>query len=79
MGAEEAGLKTGDIIKKVDDVVINSFSVLTGYLSTKRPGEKVKLNFTVLIMIKYQIRQWVGFLILSIGGMPSLEGFLQGS
>ena len=46
MGAEEAGLKTGDIIKKVDDVVINSFSDLTGYLSTKRPGEKVKLNFT---------------------------------
>ena len=46
MGAEEAGLKNGDIIKKVDDVVINSFSDLTGYLSTKRPGEKVKLNFT---------------------------------
>ena len=46
MGAEEAGLKTGDIIKKVDDVVINSFSDLTGYLSTKRPGENVKLNFT---------------------------------
>ena len=46
MGAEEAGLKTGDIIKKVDDVIINSFSDLTGYLSTKRPGEKVKLNFT---------------------------------
>ena len=46
MGAEEAGLRTGDIIKKVDDVVINSFSDLTGYLSTKRPGEKVKLNFT---------------------------------
>lgn len=46
MGAEEAGLKKGDIIKKVDDVIINSFSDLTGYLSTKRPGQKVKLNFT---------------------------------
>jgi S1-C subfamily serine protease len=46
MGAEEAGLKKGDIIKKVDDAIINSFSDLTGYLSTKRPGQKVKLNFT---------------------------------
>ena len=46
MGAEEAGLKKGDIIKKVDEVIINSFSDLTGYLSTKRPGENVRLNFT---------------------------------
>jgi len=45
MGAEAAGLKAGDIIKKVDGVKINTFSDLTGYLSTKRPGAKVKVSF----------------------------------
>jgi Do/DeqQ family serine protease len=45
MGASKAGLKTGDIIKKVDGVKINTFSDLTGYLSTKRPGEKVEVYF----------------------------------
>jgi Do/DeqQ family serine protease len=46
MGAAEAGLKNGDIIKKVDDVKINTFSDLTGYLSTKRPGEKVMVSYS---------------------------------
>ena len=46
MGASEAGLQSGDIIKKVDDVKINTFSDLTGYLSTKRPGEKVEVSFS---------------------------------
>lgn len=46
MGASEAGLKSGDIIKKVDDVKINTFSDLTGYLSTKRPGEKVEVSYS---------------------------------
>jgi len=46
MGASEAGLQSGDIIKKVDEVKINTFSDLTGYLSTKRPGEKVEVSFS---------------------------------
>ena len=46
MGASEAGLQSGDIIKKVDDIKINTFSDLTGYLSTKRPGEKVKVSYS---------------------------------
>ncbi|MEC8397666.1 MAG: trypsin-like peptidase domain-containing protein [Bacteroidota bacterium] len=46
MGASEAGLKSGDIVKKVDEVKINTFSDLTGYLSTKRPGEKVQVTFS---------------------------------
>ncbi len=46
MGASEAGLKSGDIIKKVDNVKINSFSDLTGYLSTKRPGKKVQVIYS---------------------------------
>ncbi|MEE3034830.1 MAG: trypsin-like peptidase domain-containing protein [Bacteroidota bacterium] len=41
LGADRAGLIAGDIIKQVDNVKINKFSDLTGYLSSKRPGDKV--------------------------------------
>lgn len=40
-GAEDADLKPGDIIKQIDNVRIRKFSELTGYLSSKRPGDKV--------------------------------------
>ena len=45
LGADLAGLKPGDIIKSVDGITINKFADLSGYLSTKRPGEKVKLIY----------------------------------
>ena len=45
LGADLAGLKQGDVIKKVDGTIINKFSDLTGYLSTKRPGDKVKVFY----------------------------------
>ena len=45
LGADLAGLKPGDIIKSVDGITINKFADLSGYLSTKRPGEKVKLMY----------------------------------
>ncbi|OUR95130.1 serine protease [Flavobacteriales bacterium 34_180_T64] len=45
-GAEKAGLKQGDIIKKVDEVKISKFADLSGYLSTKRPNDVV--NVTLL-------------------------------
>lgn len=44
-GAEKAGLKEGDIIKKIDDININKFSDLTGYIYTKRPDDEVKVSF----------------------------------
>ena len=44
-GADNAGLQKGDIIKSVDDVKINRFSDLSGYLSSKRPGDKVKVKY----------------------------------
>lgn len=40
-GAEDAGLKAGDIIKQVDNIKVRKFSELTGYLSSKRPGDIV--------------------------------------
>ncbi len=40
-GAAEAGLKSEDIIKEVDGIRIRKFSDLIGYVTSKRPGDKV--------------------------------------
>ena len=40
-GADRAGLKSGDIIKQVNNIRVRKFSELTGYLSAKRPGDEV--------------------------------------
>ena len=39
MGAATAGIKKGDIILSLDKLEITKFSDLSGYLSTKRPGD----------------------------------------
>lgn len=39
-----AGLKVGDIIKKINDVKITKFSDLSGQLTAKRPGEFVNVT-----------------------------------
>jgi len=44
-GAEKAGLRKGDVIKKLDAQKINSFAELTGYINTKRPNDKVQVTF----------------------------------
>ncbi|MCB0381916.1 MAG: trypsin-like peptidase domain-containing protein [Psychroserpens sp.] len=43
-GAEKAGIKTGDIIKKIDDIEISKFSDLSGYIKTKRPDDIVNVE-----------------------------------
>ena len=43
-GAAKAGIKNGDIIKKVDNIKISKFSDLSGYLNTKRPNDVVKVS-----------------------------------
>lgn len=43
-GAEDAELHEGDIIKQVDDIKVRHFSDLTGYISTKRPGDSVTIT-----------------------------------
>ncbi|GLB52367.1 serine protease [Neptunitalea chrysea] len=44
-GADKAGLQEGDIIKKIDNIKIKQFSDLTGYLTSKRPGDNVQVSF----------------------------------
>ncbi|WP_300567182.1 Do family serine endopeptidase [Flavobacterium sp.] len=43
-GAEQAGLKKGDIISKLDDKSILSFSDLTSYVNTKRPNDVIQVG-----------------------------------
>ena len=45
LGADLAGLKPNDIIKSVDGIAINKFADLSGYLASKRPGEKVNIKY----------------------------------
>ena len=42
-GAEDAGLRSGDIIKQVDNINVRKFPDLTGYISTKRPGDEINV------------------------------------
>ena len=44
MGAASAGLEKGDVIISLDNLKIAKFSDLTGYLSTKRPGDIVSVG-----------------------------------
>ncbi len=43
-GADKAGLKEGDVIRKIDNIDINKFSDLTGYINTKRPNDEVEVK-----------------------------------
>ncbi|MEO0038407.1 MAG: hypothetical protein RIQ59_1618 [Bacteroidota bacterium] len=45
-GAEKAGLRKGDVILKLDSQTITSYPELTGYISTKRPNDRI--NVTIL-------------------------------
>ena len=45
MGAKEAGLKEEDVIVKINDAPIRKFADLTGYLGSKRPGDRVNVTF----------------------------------
>lgn len=44
-GAEGAGLRTGDIITKVDNTVISSYYDLSFAVGSKRPGDKVAVTY----------------------------------
>ena len=43
-GAEASGIKELDIIKQIDDIKITKFADLTGYINSKRPGDKVNVQ-----------------------------------
>jgi len=43
-GADDANLRSGDIIKMVDNIKVRKFADLTGYVSTKRPGDRIQVT-----------------------------------
>lgn len=44
-GAEKAGLRKKDIIIKLDDIKIRKFSDLSGFISSKNPGDEVLVTY----------------------------------
>ncbi|WP_308993526.1 trypsin-like peptidase domain-containing protein [Mariniflexile litorale] len=43
-GADNAGVKRGDIIKEIDNVKVSKFADLTGHIGAKRIGDRVSLK-----------------------------------
>ncbi|TGV01698.1 trypsin-like peptidase domain-containing protein [Flavivirga rizhaonensis] len=43
-GAEKAGIKKGDIIKKLDNIEVSKFEDLSGYIKTKRPNDVINVE-----------------------------------
>lgn len=44
-GASDAGLKTGDIITKIDNTAVTDFADLSIAIGSKRPGDKVTVTY----------------------------------
>ncbi len=44
-GAMDAGFVEGDIIKQVDNIKVRKFAELNGYISSKRPGDRINVAF----------------------------------
>ena len=45
-GAEDAGIRTGDIVTKIYDTNIGSFADLSFAIGSRRPGDKVTVTYT---------------------------------
>lgn len=65
-GAQKAGLKTGDVILKLDNQNVNSFAELNGYVSTKRPNDEIKVTVnregkTIVVPVKLTKKELVNY------------------
>jgi Do/DeqQ family serine protease len=43
--AQQAGIRAGDVIKKINDIEVNTSAELQGMVATYRPGDKVKVTY----------------------------------
>ena len=81
-GANIAGIKSGDIIKKIDGVSINKFSDLKGYLNSKRPNDVVKIKLKVnskekLVSVKLNKNERVQFYLIGVLKNMSKEELIK--
>jgi len=65
-GAEKAGLKSGDVIVKLDNQNVTSFAELSGYVNTKRPNDEIKVTInrdgkTVIIPVKLTKKELLNY------------------
>lgn len=77
-GAQKAGVKQGDIIKKIDNITISKFSDLSGYLRTKRPDDVVNLTLlrngsekTIPVTLSKSEIATIDFLNMQLRNIPS--------
>lgn len=70
-GANDAKLKEGDIIKKLDNIFIRKYPDLTGYLSTKRPNDVIDVMIDrdgkqIVVPVKLKKRQTIEVPIMGL-------------
>ena len=78
MGAARAGIKKGDVIIRLDDIKIEKFSDLSGYLSTKRPGDKISVgiirnNKNIKLNVTLEKNKYINFLGMQLKNMSKEE------
>lgn len=65
-GAKIAGLTEGDLITHINGVKVRKLSDLTAYIGTKRPGDKVQINYLrggKERMTKIELTEYVSFVL----------------
>jgi len=65
-GAEKAGIKSGDVILKLDNQSVTSFAELSGYVNTKRPNDEIKVTVnrggkTLVIPVKLTKKELLNY------------------
>jgi len=78
MGAQEAGIKKGDVIIRIDDALIRKFSDLTGYLGSKRPEDIVDVTVfregeKLLIPVKLKRTPFINYYGMRLRDMSNKE------
>ena len=78
MGASKAGIIKGDVIISLDNIKIEKFSDLSGYLSTKRPGDKISVgiireNKNIKLNVTLEKNKYVNFLGMQLKNMTDEE------
>ena len=78
MGAERAGITKGDVIISLDNIKIEKFSDLSGYLSTKRPGDKISVgiirdNKNIKLSVTLEKNNNISFLGMQLKNMSENE------
>ncbi len=69
-GAAKAGIKSGDVIEKIDNIKIRKMSDLTGYINAKRPDDTVDVQILRdgdLKDLKVKLTKYESFDINAIG------------